>query len=473
MTAVLALVLILTARFPIMAADPQDPYQQVTVTHDGAEFSYELFLTDQTGMPVSNPRTIAAGDTLRVEIHLERNRYTEPSYASYGIEFRLLTRGLKYNNDGSTLRRGTSVRLAHYMDGDSVGFAWYDLAQVGEDFANPVLAAAWSYTVEDPDAVNLTVPVALIYLAGDKSQHVPIGPAWLFLEPNGGTLQGADISGEYTSGTEVTLPGVTLGDYVFEGWSDGARLYPAGSRFTASGIVTLTALWADLVRDRYISFLPDGGTLTDPDPSGYYADGETIILPGASRESYRFLGWSDGKETFAPGTGYAVNNTVNLTARWELIPAEPDPVVPVEPVEPVDPTEPQDPEEPAGSAALKAAAALGTAAGSGGLLWWLLLLWKSRRVLYELNTGDVSLFFKDSRRRTQVEVVLYRGTQEYHLNKSGMVEIKQRLRFIKNDKRVPVAEIETGSYPGKLIVTGDGYEKIIRCRIKAHRKESQ
>jgi len=467
------LVLAMALSFPALAADPvQDPYQEIPVTHDGAEFSYELFLTDQTGMPVKNPRTLSAGDKLHAELQLVRNRYTEPTYTSYGVEFRLLTRGLRYNGDGATLRRGTQVRLAHYMDGDSVGFAWYDLSQTGEEIASPVLAASWSYTVEDPGKVNLTIPVALVYLAGDKSQHVPLGPAWLFLEPNGGTLLGEDVSGEYTSGTAVTLPDARLGDYVFEGWSDGARTYPAGSTYTASGIVTLTALWADLVRDRFVRFLPEGGTLVGEDPSGYYADDEIIPLPDASREGYTFLGWSDGRETFAPGTRYVVSNTVNLTAQWEQIPVEPvKPIEPVKPVEPGDPTEPDDPEKPGASPVVKAAAAAGGAAGLGGLLWWLLLLWKRRTVLYEMNTGDISLFFKDSKRRVQVEVVLYQGELAYHLNKSGVVEVKHRLRFIRNVTNMPVAEIEPGNYPGKLIVTGDGYEKTIRCRIRAHREE--
>lgn len=466
----LALVLLVVTVIPAQAVeDKQDPYQEITATDKDARFTYELYLTDSTGMPVKNPRALSAGETLSIEIRLIREDYTEPSYASYGLEFRLLTRGLRYNNDGLTLRGGTKVRRDVYMEGDSVGFAWYDLTRAGESIANPILAASWSYTVEDPTQVNLTVPVALIYITGDDQVHVPTGPAWLFLEPQGGTLLGPDLTGEYTSGTELTLPAATFGDYVFQGWSDGVRLWPAGSRYTLSGIVTLTAQWAGLERNRHLAFQSEGGSLVGEDPTGFYADGEVVKLPDATREGYNFLGWSDGRTTFAPGTDYTVDNTVNFTAQWEKQPEDPGPLppepTPPEPTPPDPVTPPDDPGKPTGAGTALAASA--AAGGLGAGFWWLLLLWKRRLVCYSLRTGDLTLYHMDKKKRTQVEVVLYEGTKEYRLNKSGLVEVHQRLRFIKNSTQISVAEIKPGKYKGKLIISDSTGTRTVNCRIKA------
>ena len=110
--------------------------------------SYELQLTDQNGMPVENPRSLSNGDVLNVEIVLRRTDKNGP-YDLYGVEFRLHTIGLEYNNDGTTLRSGTDVREENYSDGKYVGFAWYDMQQVGENINNPIVAGKWSYTVTD------------------------------------------------------------------------------------------------------------------------------------------------------------------------------------------------------------------------------------------------------------------------------------------------------------------------------------
>lgn len=422
-------------------------FQEIFASHGDAEFTYELFLMDQNGASVYNPRALSAGDTLYVEIRLTRNDIAESSYDSFGIEFRLLTRGLDYNNDGTTLRNGTQVRKTTYMDGDSVGFAWYDMAQEGEPFANPVLAANWSYTVSDPATINITVPVALIYVTGDTEDHVPVGNARLFLDPNGGEIVGKDVSGEYTSGTVVTLPDAQFGEYIFEGWSDGAHLYPAGSQYTVSGIVTLTAQWADLVRDRYVTFLPNGGEILGVDPSGYYADGEIIVMPEAQREGYRLIGWSDGVNLYAPGEEYTVNNTVNLTAQWESAETEEGKTV----------TE-----------------------DDTGCCWWLwliglflfiILLWKRRYVKYSLVNGDIALNYKNGEQDVRMSIVLLNGESYHPLAKGEPVCAKHRLRYISNMGRMPAAPIKKGNYDGKLVIMEGEKVTVKKCRIKVLDRE--
>lgn len=461
----IAAALVLAMSVPALAAEEKDPYREISTSHNDAEFTYELFLTDQNGMSVTNPRKLAAGDKLYVEIRLTRNGFNGPSYDSYGIEFRLLTRGLTYNYDGMTLRSGTDVREMVYSDGNSVGFAWYDFQQIGESTNNPVLAGSWSYTVADPGMVNITVPVALIYVTGDSEGHVPVGSATLFLELNGGRLVGEDVSGTYTSGTAVTLPDMEMGDWVFLGWSDGAHIYPAGSEYVVSGVVTLTAVWEELDRNRYLTLDPAGGEVVGEDISGYYVDGEIVILPEAQREGYDFVGWSDGVETYEANAEYVVYNTVTITALWEEAAAAP--VAPVEPGE--------------GSGCI--------ICGRDNLpipaipLCWLcllilllllllviiliLLLLLRRPFKYSLVNGDVSLNFKNGKTPAEVEVVLRDGEKEFRLNKSGIVEVKNRLRFIKNETSIPVAEIKAGTYKGKLLIHEGSSVKVKKCRIKA------
>ena len=467
---VIAAVLVLAMSVPALAADEQEPYQEIDTSQRDTEFTYELFLTDQSGMPVTNPRKLAAGDRLNVEIRLTRNGFNGPSYDSYGIEFRLLTRGLTYNYDGVTLRSGTDVREMVYSDGNSVGFAWYDFQQIGESTNNPVLAGSWSYTVADPGMVNITVPVALVYVTGDSEEYVPTGPATLFLDPDGGRIVGEDVSGTYTSGTVVVLPEVQMGDWVFVGWSDGAHIYPAGSEYVVSGVVTLTAVWEELDRNRYLTLDLAGCEVVGEDISGYYADDEIVVLPDAQREGYKFLGWSDGVETYEANAEYVVYNTVTITALWEEIPAAP--------AEPLEPTEPTEPGENGDCIICDRDHSLIPIIP----LCWLhllillllllviiliLLLLLRRPVKYSLVNGDVSLNFKNGKTPVEVEAVLRDGEKEYRLNKSGIVEVRNRLRFIKNETNIPVAEVKTGTYKGKLLIHEGGKVKVKKCRIKA------
>lgn len=460
----LMVLLMMSMPLPAMAADTDGAYREIFAEHNGAQFTYELFLTDQNGTSVTNPRKLKAGDTLNVEIQLTRNGYNEPGYLGYGIEFRLMTLGLTYNNDGISLRKGTPVYRASYIDGDSVGFAWYDMTREGENFNNPVSAGRWSYTVDDPSQVNITVPVALIYITGENDVFVPVGTATLFLDVNGGTLIGKDVSGEYPSGKAVILPDAKFGEYVFEGWSDGTRVYPAGTEYIVSGVVTLTAQWADLVRDRYVSFILNGGEHEGEDLSGYYADGETITLPNAIREGYRLVGWSDGVNVYAPGDAYVVYNTVNLMAIWEAVDTD----------------------------SIKG--------GSGECIicgrdywvipaisicwicllilililimilieiWLIILLWKRRFVKYSLVNGDIKLNYRNDKYDVQVEVILVDEDRKHSLNNRSFVKAKDSLRFIKNTMNLPVVEVKPGKYKGELIIRHESTVEIRKCWIQA------
>ena len=471
---ILAMVLLLGMAIPAFATEEKTPYKEIEVSHRDAEFTYELFLTDKNGMSITNPRKVAAGETINVEIRLTRESYKGPNYDSYGIEFRLMSRGLTYNYDGTTLRGGTDVREMHYSDGNSVGFAWYDMQQVGESINNPVLAASWSYKVDEPKMVNITVPVALIYITGEKEEYIPVGNATLLLDPDGGKIVGKDVSGTYPSGTKVVLPEMEMSEWVFVGWTDGAQVYPGGSEYTVSGFVTLTPVWKELERNRHLLLDPKGGELLGEDITGYYADGQIVSLPDVQREGYKFLGWTDGVETYDANAEYTVYNTVTIAAMWELIPTEPtqsgdgDDVI-IEPGERECIICGRDYWLIPGISLCWICLIILLLILLGILL--IILLWKRRFIKYSLVNGDIKLNFKNGKHDVQVEVVLFGNGQKYSLNQSGTVKAKERLRYMRNVLNLPVADIKPGKYKGKLIITHGRVAEVRKCRIKVTEKE--
>lgn len=432
--------------------------------------SYELQLTDGSGMLVENPRALSNGDTLNIEIVLRRTDENGP-YDLYGIEFRLHTIGLEYNNDGTTLQSGTEVREENYSDGKYVGFAWYDMQQVGETTNNPVLAGKWSYTVTDASKVNIRVPVALVYVRNHTEGVTATGPATIQLELNlgGGELIGPDISGKYVSGTVVTLPDAQREGYVFLGWSDGLTVYPAGSEFIVSGIVTLEAIWEVPERNRHITLDPNGGEIVGEDVTGYYADGMLVTLPDAQCEGYIFKGWFDGASTYEAGAAYEVYNSVILLAQWEA-------------VEITEPTEPGMPDADEGACII--CGRKPTVCALISLCWiclliilliligilLLILLWKHRYIKYSLQNGDIQMNYKNGKHKVLVEVVLINENRKHSLNQSDVVTPKTHLRFIKNLDR-PIIQVKPGKYQGQLIIIRGRVAEVRKCRIMAVDKE--
>ena len=337
------------------------------------------------------------------------------------------------------------MREEDYSDGKYVGFAWYDMQQVGESTNNPVLAGKWSYTVSDASVVNIRVPVALVYVTGHAEGNTATGPATikLDLKLNGGELTGYDITGKYVSGTSVTLPDASREGYEFLGWSDGLTVYPPNSQFVVSGIVTLTAVWEPLRLNRHLRLDPNGGEIVGEDITGDYADGMIVILPDATREGYTFNGWFDGVNRYEAGAEYIVYNTVTIVAQWV------------------------EAHEDNGAMMLYGILLLLSIVG----LLILLLLWKRRFVKYSLVNGDVALCYNNGDKAVQIEVVLIDGEAEYLLNRSEMVEAKQKLRYIKNTTNMPIADVEEGTYDGKLLIS-DGSETTVKnCRIQVLDRE--
>ena len=339
--------------------------------------------------------------------------------------------------------------------------------------------------------VNITVPVALIYITGEKEGYVPVGNATLYLDPDGGKMIGKDVSGTYPSGTKVILPNMEMGDWVFAGWTDGAKIYPAGTAYYVSGIVTLTPVWEELERNRHLLLDPKGGQLLGEDISGYYADDMTVILPDVQRDGFQFLGWTDGAGTYQAGDEYTVYNTVTISALWEAVATEP--AVPGETGE-------------SGESGETGEGVEGNEGGEGvgggrcciicgrenllipglcicwicllvllliliGIALLLLLLWKRSFFKYSLVNGDMELDYKNGDRPVQVVVVLTDDGKKYALARRTDVLPEERVKFIRNDGQLPVAEVKAGRYKGKLIITQGRTQEIRKCRIEVTEEE--
>lgn len=411
----------------------------------GASFTYTITMTDQNGVPVADPRALPAGSRLNVEIELRRTDTNEPLYYAYGLEFRLESQGLSYNYDGSSFRSGVNVTQQFFDSGPTVGFAYYDMQQQGVAVNNPLLVGSWSYTVENPSTLSITVPVALVYVTGDTTDYRPDGTARLSLEPNGGTIRGEDVSGDYPSGTPVTLPGAERADYIFRGWSDGARLYGENESVAVTGIITLVARWEEPVKNRQVLFEPNGGMIAGDDPGGMYADGEVIVIPGAEREGYTLTGWTMGGSVYAAGESYTVDNSVVFVAEWAESMSGPENTV----------------------SALPAVLSVLAALGPG---WWLILVFGKRYVRYGMKDGGVKLSYRDRKSISYVRVFMEVDGTEVFLDQSGEVEIGKKLTLI-NGTHV-LDTVHKGFYQGRLHVTYKGDREARDIKVRIHAKDT-
>ena len=152
-----------------------------------------------------------------------------------------------------------------------------------------------SYSAGEEDGVTGTAPASVKAFAGDS----------VLLENNPFTREG----------------------YTFAGWTDGTNGYAAGDTIAMpGGDVTLTPRWvsnsaaANKHSVTYQKAADETGEL--PTDANTYAEGELVTIKEAAltREGYRFVGWSDGTNTYAAGSKiFMGSDNLTLTAKWEKI----------------------------------------------------------------------------------------------------------------------------------------------------------
>lgn len=228
---------------------------------------------------------------------------------------------LSYSAGTETGVTGTAPAEAKVFAGDGVTLAANTFVREGYTFIG------WT------DGVNG-------YAAGDEypmpAYDVTLVPCWL--ENNSSTTtkygvtyaagatdtQGALPIDEktYGKGELVTLAENTLtrNGFRFTGWSDGDKIYAAGSKvFMGNQMLALTAVWEQVFSFTYAA----GGEGVEgalPDTE-IYAAGDTFEIKYAAltRSGYDFFGWSYNGKMYASGDMFTMpDENVTFTAVWKL-----------------------------------------------------------------------------------------------------------------------------------------------------------
>lgn len=142
-----------------------------------------------------------------------------------------------------------------------------------------------------------------------------------------GTVSGA---GTYQGGTLVTVMAAPSDGYIFTAW-----VTPNGTTVSTDPTYTFTITRNEMFA-AYFEVAPVityydvllfqnpsiGATLTG---NGVYADGDTATVTASKVEGYNFIGWYLDNELVSSSNTYSftVTNTVELTAKYEVIPPEP------------------------------------------------------------------------------------------------------------------------------------------------------
>lgn len=128
------------------------------------------------------------------------------------------------------------------------------------------------------------------------------------------------------AGIKIKLPACTFSKkgYKFVGWSDGKKIYAAGSKYTMpQNAVTMTAQWEEA--SKYTVSFSGGQNAKGDSPSSIKDyEGSKVSLPQNKykRTLYKFVGWTDGKKTYKEGEKYTIpSKSITLTAVWEYVPS--------------------------------------------------------------------------------------------------------------------------------------------------------
>lgn len=121
---------------------------------------------------------------------------------------------------------------------------------------------------------------------------------------------------------KITLPEMPYenGDKLFDGWTDGNKIYAAGASYTvpAGGDTELKAAWRDLITVKFAGGEAATGTVEDIEAY----ETKTITFPANNyvMSGKIFGGWSDGTNTYMPGDTYTVaeqeGSELTFTAVW-------------------------------------------------------------------------------------------------------------------------------------------------------------
>jgi uncharacterized repeat protein (TIGR02543 family) len=155
-----------------------------------------------------------------------------------------------------------------------------------------------------------------------------INTVTLAYDPQGGTGQPGDQTGDAASDVTVSSTVPTRDGYTFLGWDSAANGsgtdYAGGDPYTLpnNGTDTLYAQWQ--INTVTLAYDPQGGSGEPGNQTGDAASDVTVSNKVPTRDGYTFLGWdtvADGSGTdYAGGDPYTLpnNGTDTLYAQWQF-----------------------------------------------------------------------------------------------------------------------------------------------------------
>ncbi len=168
--------------------------------------------------------------------------------------------------------------------------------------SNVTLTAIWTAVIVPVLAPPAPVVfISVTYLANGGNGAAP-------------TQANIQANGLFIVGTTMTRAG-----YTFGGWRDqSTTLYQAGVTYIAGpSNVVFTAQWNPT--SQTVTYLPGTGSGTVPTQGNVLTGGNFTVGNGAGlvKTGYTFVGWSEGTNTYAPGSTYTMGSgNVTLTANY-------------------------------------------------------------------------------------------------------------------------------------------------------------
>ena len=141
------------------------------------------------------------------------------------------------------------------------------------------------------------------------------------IDPNGGEYLGHTTSytEQYRENAEITMQDATRDTYRFVGWQMSVGELDSNNKFSVTSDVTLTAQWEEIYYN--VTIDPNGGVY-DTHTSSFttsYRAGTELTIGNATRDTYRFTGWTADPNILGQDNKLIVTSNVTITANWEEI----------------------------------------------------------------------------------------------------------------------------------------------------------
>ena len=225
------------------------------------------------------------------------------------------TYAISYNGNGATSgtvpSAGTFTTGGSYTAQSNSG----SLDKSGFTFAGWNTSASGNGSDYAVGATNVTAIADLILYA--KWTTTSYSVTYLL---NGATSSQPPTSNVQYGSTFTVAAAATQDGKTFTGWSDNTNTYGGGSTYTmGTAPVVLSATWANQLYAINYSLNGGSGSSAPLQASLSATDTFTVQSTTATKSGYSFGGWSNGSNTYQPGSTFGMTaSNVALTAIWNV-----------------------------------------------------------------------------------------------------------------------------------------------------------